>query len=351
MDMIRGELVGVSETTPRVSAWDRPLVDPNIEDARIAHTPRTARAACRSSAVSRRLSPAVPAEVVAVHDRGHRRPVHRVRRRDGRLREQRLCLRGRAAERQVHKKFAITPLMVGTAARAVEHGGHASVLDAADSSVAIDNHGRPRVHRARRREDRGGREARRGAGVRERHRATSTSDLRAAAGQSLELHAQVRRVRGDRPRDDRRPAHRLRAAGARSARWTSRRCTRCATRCGGGSPCAGARSAARDRHQPRRSDARRADQRERRVDRWQARAARRASTIEPDALRAPTAVALRCATSPTSSRNSIYRSCDIVLRHVVGAFSGRVRRGRQVRTSSTTSSGSTRTTTPGGDQP
>ena len=185
------------------------------------------------------------------------------------------------------------------------------------------------------------RDARRGAGVRERHRATSTSSIcvplpggRWNYTHKFAAFAVTGHV------DDRRPAHRLRATGTRSARWTSRRSyalrhavwqwialVRPHASAGDG-----------DRHQPRRSDARRADQRERRVDRRQAPSrsvARRRSNPTRCARRRHVALTMRDGRRGRR-RSSIYRSCDIVLRHVVGAFSrSRAHAGGQVRTSST----------------
>jgi hypothetical protein len=108
------DLVGPEETSPRVAAWDHPLADPNIEDARIAHRlgrlagmPGLGRveAAYRKSlrlkswqymtAVSDELFIAFAVGTAGFASNGF---VYAAELPGGR----------------VHKRFAITPLMLGT---------------------------------------------------------------------------------------------------------------------------------------------------------------------------------------------------------------------------------------------
>lgn len=137
----RGDLVGARETSPLVSAWDRPLVEPNLQDARIAHrlaplagVPVLGRveAAYRQkfrlkswqymTAVSDELFIAFVVGTAGFASNGF---VYAAELPSGR----------------VHKKFAITPLTVGThVAPSSTSGTHR--FDTRGLSVGIDNSGR-----------------------------------------------------------------------------------------------------------------------------------------------------------------------------------------------------------------
>jgi hypothetical protein len=135
------DLVSPDEVRPQVRAWDAPLVDPNIEDARIAHTfaplagvPGVGRveAAYRQrfrlkswqymTAVTDELFIAFVVGTAGFASNG-------------------FVYAAELANGRVHKKFAITPLMVGTelAPSSVQgtHRFHTRGL-----AVKIENHGR-----------------------------------------------------------------------------------------------------------------------------------------------------------------------------------------------------------------
>jgi hypothetical protein len=137
----RGELVGVRETTPRVSAWDRPLVDPNIQDAHIAH----------------RLAPLAGVPVLGRVEAAYRQ---RFRLKSWQymtavtdnlfiafvvgtagFASNGFVYAAELPSGKVHKKFAITPFMVGTQlAPSSTAGSHR--FSTRGLSVAIENSGR-----------------------------------------------------------------------------------------------------------------------------------------------------------------------------------------------------------------
>ncbi len=151
----RGDLVGARETSPLVSAWDRPLVDPNIEDARIAH----------------RLAPLAGVPVLGRVEAAYRQKL--------RLKSWQymtavtdelfiafvvgtagfasngFVYAAELATGKVYKKFAITPLTVGThvapSSTSGTHRFHTRGL-----TVGIDNSGRAFTARVAAKTDGGG---------------------------------------------------------------------------------------------------------------------------------------------------------------------------------------------------